>query len=256
MRLLSVVSLLCATGSALAQTIYLAGDSTMAKNGGGSGTGTDGWGQYLSQFVTLSVVNKAVGGQSARTYSEQGLFDSLVDEVESGDYVIIEFGHNDGSAGSVDNGKQDAVGDGYNITATVTTSNGTQILIHSFAYYIENAVDAIQAKGGIPIISSVTPDNIWDGDSIAAGGRFVTYAQSIGTRKGITYVDHYDYVAQAYNALGETEVTTYYPNDHLHTSPEGALVVAEAFVRGLLCGDSSLTDSVNSAGENVPNGCL
>ncbi len=116
-------------------------------------------------------------------------------------------------------------------------------------------MDAIQAKGGIPIVSSVTPDNIWNGDSIAAGGRFVTYAQSIGTRKGIAYVDHYDYVAQAYNALGETEVTTYYPNDHLHTSPEGALVVAEAFVRGLLCGDSSLVDSVNSAGEDVPSKC-
>ncbi len=42
MRLLPVVSLLCATGGAVAKTIYLAGDSTMAKNGGGSGTGTDG----------------------------------------------------------------------------------------------------------------------------------------------------------------------------------------------------------------------
>ncbi len=111
------------------------------------------------------------------------------------------------------------------------------------------------AKGGIPIISSQTPDNIWNGNVIAPGGRFVTYAASIGTRKNITYVDHYNYLAQAYNALGETEVTTFYPNDHLHTSPDGALVVAEAFVRGLLCTNSSLKNFVNSAGQGVPSKC-
>ncbi|KAF9041751.1 rhamnogalacturonan acetylesterase [Hymenopellis radicata] len=240
----------------ISATVYFAGDSTMALNGGGSGTGTQGWGVYLPQFVTISVVNDAVGGTSARSYSESGRFDTLVSLVKSGDYVIIEFGHNDGTSGAVDNGNQDAVGDGYNITSTVTTSSGTQIVIHSFAYYIENAIDAIVAKGGIPIISSQTPDNIWNGDAIAPGGRFVTYAASIGTRKNIPYVDHYNYLAQAYDALGETKVTTFYPNDHLHTSPDGALVVAEAFVRGLLCTSSSLKSFVNSAGQGVPNGCL
>lgn len=60
--------------------------------------------------MTLSVVNKAVGGTSARSYSDGGLFTGIINSVKSGDFVIIEFGHNDGSAGSVDNGKQDAVG--------------------------------------------------------------------------------------------------------------------------------------------------
>lgn len=132
-------------------------------------------------------------------------------------------------------------------------NSGTQILIHSFAFYIENAVVALLAKGAIPIISSQTPDNIWSGNAIAAGGRFVTYAQSIGTRRGITYVDHYGYTAQAYDKLGQTMTTTFYPNDHLHTSPAGALVVAEAFVRGLLCGNSTLKSKVNAAGQAAPS---
>lgn len=51
------------------------------------------------------------------------------------------------------------------------------------------------------------------------GGRFQTYAASIGTRKSIAYVDHYSYTAQAYNKLGQGIVSTYYPIDHLHTSP-------------------------------------
>ena len=181
-------------------------------------------------------------------------FTTLVNSVQKGDFAIIEFGHNDGTSGSVDNGKQDAVGDGYDITSTVTNANGQQILIHSFAYYIENAINPIKAKGGIPIISSVTPDNIWSNGKISGGGRFVTYAQSIGRNESIIFVDHNAYTAQAYNALGETATTAFYPNDHLHTSPAGANVVAQAFVRGLLCSKTSaLIPHVNSAGQQVPS---
>ncbi|KAJ6519981.1 rhamnogalacturonan acetylesterase [Mycena sanguinolenta] len=237
-----------------AQTVHLAGDSTMAIGGGGSGT--TGWGVPLPQFLTLPVVNHAVAGESARSYTNDGGFASVIAAVKSGDFVIIEFGHNDVSAGAVDNGQQDAVGNGYNITQVVTTSNGTQITIFSFAFYVENAVNSIKAKGGIPIISSLTPDNIWTGTTIAAGGRFVGYAQSVGTDTNITYVDHYDYLAQAYNNLGETTVNTFYPIDHLHTNAAGASVAAEAFLRGLLCGTSSLKNFVNAAGKAVPNGCL
>lgn len=126
-------------------------------------------------------------------------------------------------------------------------------MIHSFAWYIENAVASLLAKGAIPIISSLTPNNIWSGTTIAAGGRFVTYAKSIGTRRNIIYVDHYAYTSQAYNKLGETKTTTFYPNDHLHTSAAGALVVAQSFVRGLLCGNSALKSKVNAAGQAVPS---
>jgi rhamnogalacturonan acetylesterase len=68
------------------------------------------------------VVNNAISGRSSRSYTDEGRFTTLINTVKSGDYVIIEFGHNDGSAGSgnPDNGRQTAVGDGYDTTATVT----------------------------------------------------------------------------------------------------------------------------------------
>ncbi|GLB35882.1 putative GDSL-like Lipase/Acylhydrolase family protein [Lyophyllum shimeji] len=222
------LSLLSLVTAGYSQTLYLAGDSTMALGGGGSGT--QGWGVPLSQYLSIPIVNDAVGGESARSYSDQGKFTRLINVAKKGDFVIVEFGHNDVSAGAVDNGKQDAVGDGYNITSIVTTADGTQILVHSFAYYIENAVASLLAKGAIPIISSLTPDNIWTNGAIAAGGRFVTYAKSIGTRRNVTYVDHYAYTAQAYNKLGQTQVNTFYPNDHLHTNAAGANIVAQAFL--------------------------
>ncbi|KAF5368566.1 hypothetical protein D9758_002248 [Tetrapyrgos nigripes] len=246
-------SLACIVPGIVGQTVRLAGDSTMAQGGGGSGT--DGWGQYLGQYLNIPVVNNAIAGRSARSYTDEGRFTSLISAAQRGDFVVIEFGHNDGTA-SPDNGRQDAVGDGYDTTATVTTSTGAQVVIHTFPFYIQNAVTALQAKGAIPIVSSQTPDNIWSGNVIGAGNRFVGYAQTAASRTGATYIDHYDYVAQAYDVLGQTTVNTYYPIDHTHTSTTGANVVAQAFVRGLLCSNSALKSHVNSAGQAVPNGCL
>ena len=113
-------------------------------------------------------------------------------------------------------------------------------MIHTFPFYIQNAVSSLKAKGAIPIVSSQTPDNLWSDGLIGAPSRFVGYAQISAQRTGVTYVDHYAYVAQVYDKLGQTIVKTYYPHDHIHTSPVGANVVAKAFVTALLCGSSSL----------------
>ncbi|KAK7058415.1 hypothetical protein VNI00_002049 [Paramarasmius palmivorus] len=247
-----IIAAVCST--VLGQTVYLAGDSTMARNGGGSGT--DGWGQYLQQYLSIPVVNSAIAGRSSRSYTDEGRFNTLINTVKSGDYVVIEFGHNDGLSGNTDNGRQCAYGDGYDTTATVTTSSGSQIVIHTYPYYIQNAVNAFKAKGAIPIVSSQTPSNYWTGNSISAGPRFVEYAKTSASRTGASYIDHYAYVAQAYNRIGQSTVNTYFPNDQTHTSPTAANVVAQAFVRGLLCSSNNLKSKVNSAGQSVPNGCL
>ncbi|KAF8167612.1 SGNH hydrolase [Crassisporium funariophilum] len=226
----------------------------MAKGGGGSGS--DGWGQFLGQYLTIPVVNSAVAGRSSRSYTDEGRFTTLINTVKSGDYVVIEFGHNDGQSGTVDNGRQTAVGDGYATTATVTSASGASIVIHTFPYYIQNAVTALKAKGAIPIVSSQTPSNDWSNGAIVAGPRFVGYAQTAASRTSATYLNHYGYVAQAFGRLGQTAVAPYFPVDHTHTSPAGANVVAQAFVRGLICGSNALKSKVNSAGAAVPGSCI
>lgn len=75
-------------------TIYTLGDSTMAKDGADNGL-TDGWGQYLGNYTTTTVVNKAIAGRSARSYWEEGRFQDVADLVVDGDIVVIEFGHNE-----------------------------------------------------------------------------------------------------------------------------------------------------------------
>lgn len=86
--------------------VYLAGDSTMVATGNNDGTA--GWGKYLPDYISLQVLNYAVAGRSARSYTREGRFNTLASLVTAGDYVVIEFGHNDGgSITPTDNGRTD-----------------------------------------------------------------------------------------------------------------------------------------------------
>ncbi|EOD47096.1 Rhamnogalacturonan acetylesterase [Neofusicoccum parvum] len=234
--------------------IYLAGDSTMAKAGGGAGT--EGWGQYLPYSIkNAEVVNKARGGRSARSYTDEGLFQEIIDSVQSGDYVIIEFGHNDGgSLSTTDNGRTDCYGSG---SETCTTPDGT--IVQTFVTYVTNAGKAMTAKGAKVIVSSQTPNNLWETGTFSyTPGRFVEYAEisakNIGS--GATFVDHGAYVADIYKSLGSTMVNAFYPNDHTHTSPVGAATVSKAFVKGVLCDSNAFGTYVKNTTSSVPGNCL
>jgi len=78
-------------------TIYLAGDSTMANKADNRRPET-GWGEYLqSQFddSEVRVENHAVNGRSTKSFINEGRWQAIVDRLRPGDWVFIEFGHND-----------------------------------------------------------------------------------------------------------------------------------------------------------------
>jgi lysophospholipase L1-like esterase len=85
-------------------TIHLAGDSTMAPKLAEKRPET-GWGEMLQQFFDTSavrVVNYARNGRSTRTFIEEGRWNEILDSLHAGDYVFIEFGHNDESKDKTD----------------------------------------------------------------------------------------------------------------------------------------------------------
>lgn len=101
--ILPILSLAWARGSAhhvepqLNHTVWLCGDSTMAPGGGHNGT--EGFGQYLQYSFDSNLVrinNSAYAGRSARTFTREGRFQAVADKIVPGDWVVIEFGHNDG----------------------------------------------------------------------------------------------------------------------------------------------------------------
>src|SRR5665647_27352 len=81
--------------------VYTIGDSTV-KNGRGDGSGgLWGWGDPFALFfdtTKVKVENHALGGTSSRTFQTKGLWEAVRTKLKKGDYVLMQFGHNDGSA--------------------------------------------------------------------------------------------------------------------------------------------------------------
>jgi rhamnogalacturonan acetylesterase len=228
-------------------TIYLAGDSTMAKlSSPTDGTNTrphisytqltpkPGWGQYLSKYVTVPVVNKAIGGRSARSFSVEGRFAEIEKLVTTGDIVIIEFGHNDGGSpnSASDNGRSDCPGTG----SETCTSGKDGSTVYTFGHYVEAAARSYIARGASVVVSSQTPNNVWEGGKYnGSPARFVAYAAAAARNVGAAagFVDHFQAVADMYYKLGSVKTNALYPKDHTHTSPEGADLVAQAFAQAV-----------------------
>lgn len=233
-------------------TIYMCGDSTMAKGGAANGL-TDGWGQYLGNYTTATVVNKAIAGRSARSYWEEGRFSAVTDLLNDGDIVVIEFGHNDGgSPESNDNGRSDCPGTGEE----TCTSDADGSTVYTFVYYVAQAAKAMVAKGATVVLSSQTPNNPWEtGSFVYSAPRFVGYQKTTAALfdTGVTFVDHFNAVDLMYQQLGYDIVTTYYPSDHTHTSPTAADMVAQAFAQAIATSENGTTSLKNYIISDVPN---
>ena len=82
-------------------TLYIIGDSTV-RNGSGKGSdGLWGWGSLLSTHfdtMRIHIENHAIGGRSSRTFLTEGRWDKIMARLQPGDFVIMQFGHNDGGA--------------------------------------------------------------------------------------------------------------------------------------------------------------
>jgi len=77
------------------------GDSTVQT----TTAGQLGWGTAIAHYfdtTKIRVVNRALGGRSSRTFQTEGHWERALAEIRTGDYVLIQFGHND--AGSLDTG--------------------------------------------------------------------------------------------------------------------------------------------------------
>ena len=80
--------------------VYLAGDSTMAEKRAEKRPET-GWGERLQQYFDqkkVRIENRAQNGRSTKSFISEGRWQSIVDALKTGDYVFIEFGHNDSKA--------------------------------------------------------------------------------------------------------------------------------------------------------------
>src|SRR3954451_14827267 len=149
-------------------TLFLIGDSTV-KNGT---KGQVGWGQCIGSLFDssrLNVNNRALGGRSSRTYLTEGLWGKVLAELKPGDFVLMQFGHNDG--GSLTNGRGRASLKGIGDETQEITNNGTNELVHTYGWYLRKYITDTKAKGATPIVLSLVPRNIWNDGKVARSSK-------------------------------------------------------------------------------------
>ncbi len=213
-------------------TVFVVGDSTANNNGNGA----KGWGDPFAAFFDASkvnVVNRARAGRSSRTFLTEGLWEKVLQDLKAGDFVLIQFGHNDG--GPLDTGRARGSLPGLGEeTKEVTMPDGRKEVVHTFGWYNRKFVSDVKSKGATPVILSLTVRNIWKGGRVERGsGSFRQWAEEIARAEGVRFVDVTNIVADRYEALGEEKVKPLFGPDHTHTSPAGAEFNAESVVAGL-----------------------
>ncbi len=115
-------------------TVFIIGDSTAAEKNIADGNPERGWGMVLQGFFDegVRIENHAVNGRSSRSFYTDGRWKEVIDKVKPGDYVIIQFGHNDEKPDPKRH-----------------TDVGTTFDAHLAQYVIET-----KAKGATPILMS------------------------------------------------------------------------------------------------------
>jgi lysophospholipase L1-like esterase len=129
--------------------LYLAGDSIVQSYPDTAGDRDQaGWGQMLVRYFDAAVTidNRAIGGRTARRFIDEGRLDEILDLIVPGDYLLVQFGTNDG-----------------NRTATYTLGQLTIPYFlepaSDFKTYLQQYVDGARTRGAIPILVTPTPRN-------------------------------------------------------------------------------------------------
>jgi lysophospholipase L1-like esterase len=215
-------------------TFHIVGDSTVRS--GGTGVGLWGWGERITPFFDtnkINVVNHAIGGRSARTYFTEGRWQKVADAIKPGDFVIIQFGHNDqGRIGDpAMKGRADGKGIGDE-TVEDTKPDGTKELVHTFGWYMAKFTTDAQAKGATVILVSPIPHK----QSWEKGRDFENIAlwdSQVAMAHGAFYFDLTMVVADAYKKIGAEKVAAFFADKGTHTTDSGAQFNAACVVAGL-----------------------
>ena len=218
-------------------TLWIVGDSTV-KNGT---PGERGWGQDLATFfdpAKIRVENHAMGGRSSRTFITEGRWKTVLDQAAPGDFVLIQFGHNDG--GPLDDaararGTLRGTGDETrDIDNPITKTKET---VHTYGWYLRQYVTDAKSHGMTPIICSPVPHcpaaAVHTGDLEKSG--YVGWAKDVADAEKVDFLQLNGRIMDHYAAvpLAQIKRDWFTTADNTHTSPAGALVNATCVADGI-----------------------
>ncbi len=214
--------------------LFLIGDS-ITKTGTPPGDhGAYGMGYEIIPLfdpAKIHVYNEGAGGRSSRGYIEEGLWAKNLARMQSGDFVLIMFGHNDArnSDGYPDRATINASGDEVVVIGTGKQAKN----IHTYGWYLRQYVKDAQAKGVTVILCSPVPRNTWIDGKIKRGfDGYAQWAADAAQASGALFIDLNTLAANHYDALGQEQTAKCFA-DGQHTTKAGAKINAACVIEGL-----------------------
>lgn len=267
-----------ATLSVDARKVHTIGDSTMATYDPNT-TVTRGWGQMFQQFFTgdITVNNRAKNGASSKSfYMESPYWQSVKKQIEPGDYVLIQFSHNDEKSNGCDGDELKAyyksIGDETKANATDyrgTTASGT------YKEYLRKYVEETRALGATPVLVGAICRKYFDGSTIRRNGRhdlgdkfdviengvlktgcsvpaddhtydYPYQMQEVAKEMNVQYLDLTTATKELYESYGDAKANEllFDGNGSTHTSAMGATLIARLAAQ-LMQKAGILTENIN-----------
>ncbi|HEY1092706.1 MAG TPA: rhamnogalacturonan acetylesterase [Burkholderiaceae bacterium] len=214
-------------------TLFIVGDSTVRSGGQG---GAFGWGERIAPFFDtqrINVANHAIGGRSSRTFLNEGRWDAVLAQLKAGDFVLIQFGHNDGGkiGDPAMKGRASGPGVGPEVVED-TRPDGKTEQVHTFGWYMARYVADAKAKGATVVILSPIPhkDRWQEGRDFE---NFAAWGAQVAKESGAQFIDLTMLVTEAYRKVGAEQVAGFFSDARTHTNDAGAKFNAERVVEGL-----------------------
>lgn len=226
--------------------VFLCGDST-CKNGSGTGSNKQwGWGSFFGDFMSdaVHVENYAIGGLSSRTFFN-GQWKRVAVNLKPGDFVLIQFGHNDMSPINSGRARGTYQGTGDEAHVVVMEKDGGPETVYSYGHYLRTMVRQAKMRGGIPVILSPTPQNRWaDGKIQNMDDTYTKWAKQIADEEGVLFIDVNNIAGAKYNAMGMEKAQKEFFADAVHTYEGGAKFYCEIISSALKASNTAISKFV------------
>lgn len=229
--------------------VFVIGDSTVKNKDKEDDPNSQwGWGSLIGQYFDpekITVENHAMAGRSCRTFLDEGRWQKVYDALQPGDFVIMQFGHND--IGDIATGKArgELTGAGPESKVFKMEKTGINQVVYTFGWYLRKFILDCQEKGATAIVLTHTPRNIFDNGKIQSNAKGIgAWTKEAADQTGVLCIDVNTLTGQKLQKIadeqGLLELGKYYQGDHTHTSKKGALLNASTIVEALRTTNSPL----------------